>query len=136
MTDIILVILLVALVAGYIFAVSRRKKQGGNQSELVDEVAKNTELEQLKKKHFMERMRHRSDKQIDSHLVDYSEYHLSMKEYILYAVIAIVFFAFVGYLFYESVIAAIILGAAGLFYPKIQKKALLEKRKEKIKAAI
>ena len=133
MADIILVILLVALVAGYIIAVSKRKEREENQTELADEVAKNTELEQLKKKHFMERMRHRSDKQIESHLVDYAEYHLLMREYIFYAALAIIFFAFIGYLFYESFIAAIIFGAAGLFYPKIQKKTLLEKRKEKLK---
>lgn len=56
-----------------------------------------------------------------------------MREYIFYAALAIIFFAFIGYLFYESFIAAIIFGAAGLFYPKIQKKTLLEKRKEKLK---
>lgn len=49
MADIILVILLVALVAGYIIAVSKRKKREENQTELADEVAKNTELEQLKR---------------------------------------------------------------------------------------
>ncbi|RDW21715.1 type II secretion system F family protein [Oceanobacillus chungangensis] len=134
MTDIVLVIVLVGLVGGYFYSVARRKKREANPEQTPStKMEKNTELEQLKKKHFMERLQENAKKNIDTHLINYAEYHLSIKEYLLYASLAIVFFGFVGYLFYESYIAAVILGALGLLYPKVQKKALLEKRKEKLK---
>ena len=133
MTDIVLVIILAGLVGGYILSVARRKKREANPELMSAKLEKNTELEQLKKKHFMERLQENAKKNIDSHLINYAEYHLSVKEYLLYASLAIVLFGFVGYLFYESYIAAVILGALGLLYPKVQKKTLLEKRKEKLK---
>lgn len=133
MTDIVLIIVLVGLIGGYFFSVSKRKKQGSDKLDNPAAIEQNTELEQLKKKHFMDNLKEKTNKQIEGHLVDYSVYRLSIKEFVFYAIVAAGFFAFVGYLFYESTIASIIIGVLGLFYPKIQKKTLLEKRKEKLK---
>jgi tight adherence protein B len=133
LTDILLIIILLGLVGGYAFAVAKRKKREANSTLTSTNIEQNKELEQLKKKHFMEYMQARTSKQVEGHLVDYSKYTLSIKEYILYALLAVIFFSFIGYLFYESIIAVIIIGALGLFFPKFQKKTLLEKRKEKLK---
>src|SRR5699024_5073725 len=119
MTDIIIMIILVGLVITYIVVVSRRKKREMEiASGKVEDSDENTELELLKKQHFMETLKEQNDKQIETHLVDYSVYHLSIKEYIFYAVMASTLFFFVGYLFYESIIASIVSAALGLFYPK------------------
>lgn len=133
MTDILLIIILIGLIIGYFIAVSKRKKREANGLVTSDNSEENTELEMLKKKHFMEKMKAKANKEVKGHLVDYSVYHLSVKEYLFYAIIASVFFFFVGYLFYESIIAAAVIGAIGFLYPKIQKKKLLENRKEKLK---
>ncbi|WP_404453582.1 type II secretion system F family protein [Oceanobacillus kapialis] len=133
MTDILLIVLLVCLVGAYIYTVRKRKKKEEIplDSKLVNE--KNKELELLKKKHFMDKFKEKQQKEVEGHLVNYAVYRLSIREYVFYAVIACAFFAFVGYLFYESIIATIVLGALGLLYPRIQRKSLLNKRKEKLK---
>lgn len=134
MTDILLMVLLVGLVVSYIVAVSKRKKK--EKAQPIDELISkepNTELAQMKQRHFLEQMRAKENRQIEGHLTDYAVYKLSVKEYIFYATIAVVLFSFIGYLFYESLIAALITGACGLIFPKIQKKTLLERRKEKLK---
>jgi tight adherence protein B len=134
MTDIILILLLLCLVGAYFYTVRKRKKQEAAiplDSKLADK--KNKELELLKKRHFMEKHKEKQNKEVEGHLVNYAVYRLSVKEFVFYAVIAGAFFAFVGYLFYESIIAAIVLGALGLLYPKVQRKTLLNKRKEKLK---
>ncbi|WP_099158600.1 type II secretion system F family protein [Virgibacillus ndiopensis] len=134
MTDIILIILLVCLIVIYFLMVSKRKKnEKENAISGSSVIEENTELELLKKKHFMEKLKEKTSKQIDGHLVNYAVYRLSVKEYIFYATISAAFFFFVGYLFYESIIAAIVLAAFGLLYPKVQKKTLLERRKDKLK---
>lgn len=133
MTDIIIMIMLVGLVITYIVVVSKRKKREMEiASGKIEDTDENTELELLKKQHFMDTLKENSDKQIETHLVDYSVYHLSVKEYIFYAVIAATLFFFIGYLFYESIIASIVLAALGLLYPRMQKKTLQEKRKEQL----
>ncbi|MFD2630924.1 type II secretion system F family protein [Oceanobacillus kapialis] len=133
MTDILLIVLLVCLVGAYIYTVRKRKKKEAIplDSKLANE--KDTELELLKKKHFMDKFKEKQQKEVEGHLVNYAVYRLSLKEYVFYAIIACAFFAFVGYLFYESIVATIVLGALGLLYPRIQRKSLLNKRKEKLK---
>ncbi len=71
-------------------------------------------------------------KEVEGHLVDYSKYHLKTREYIFYFVLAFIALFALGHLFYESYIAAFILGGLGAFFPPMQRKSLLEKRKEKL----
>lgn len=134
LTDILIIIVLITLVVTYIVIVANRKKKEKNQDEVsLESSEKNTELEMLRKHRFMEKIKEKNERQFDTHLVDYATYHLSVKQYIYYAILAASFFFFIGYLFYESIIASFILAACGLFYPKIQKKKLLEQRKEKLR---
>lgn len=131
MTDIILVIILVILIGVYFITVSKRKKKESHDPIMdVDKAA--SEVALLRRQHHVNLLKEKTNREVETHLVDYSVYTLSIKEYILYATLAAIVFAFIGYLFYESIIAAIILGACGLFYPKIQKQTLLEKRKEQL----
>lgn len=129
MFDILLFIILGVLIITLVIVIIRRKKQ---EKEGIPTV-EHSEIDQLKKQHFMNKIKEKSKREVDTHLIDYSVYRLSIKEYLFYATIAVIFFAFVGYLFYESKIMVIIFGGLGLFYPKIQKKKLLEQRKEKLR---
>lgn len=132
MADIMLIVLLVGLVGAYILIVLKRKKKEKNTDDLISSDENYTELQILKEKHLRETQA-KSVKKIEDHLIDYSEYKLSVKEYILYATLACIFFGVIGYIFYESVLGSIIVGAAGLYYPKIQKNNLQKNRQEKLK---
>ncbi|WP_284139671.1 type II secretion system F family protein [Virgibacillus sp. LDC-1] len=135
MTDIVIMIILIALIITYIYVVMKRKKREKEIQDGLDGILEESqsEVEQLKKQHFIHLIKEKSVREIESHLVDYSVYHLSVREYVFYAIIASIFLSIIGYLFYESIIASILFAAAGLLYPKVQKKKLLEQRKEKLK---
>lgn len=133
MTDIILILLLALLVGFYIMTVSKRKKkETGMMPGQSEKETERNEIELLRRQHHVNLLKEKTNRQVETHLADYSVYNLSIKEYILYATMAIAVFAFLGYLFYESIIAAIVLGSLGLLYPRMQKKTLLEKRKDQL----
>lgn len=64
--------------------------------------------------------------------IDYNVYHLSVVEKIRYSVMAGLFLFLVGYLFYRSIILALILSSLGVFYPRIKRKQLIERRKSRL----
>lgn len=136
MTDIVILIILFALIITYILVVANRKKKEkllNQEPEAIKNLKPDTELELLKKQHFLDKVNEKSNREIETHLVDYSVYRLTIKEYVFYAIVSGGVFFAIGYLFYESFIVAGIIASLGLFYPKIQKKTLLEQRKEKLK---
>ncbi len=61
--------------------------------------------------------------------IDYNEYNMSFLEKVMYAVLAGAVLFFIGYVFYQHYVISGILALGGLFYPKIQKKKIIEKRK-------
>lgn len=61
--------------------------------------------------------------------VDYNEYNMSFLEKAMYAILAGAVLFFVGYVFYQHVVISSILALGGLFYPKLQRKKIIEKRK-------
>lgn len=69
----------------------------------------------------------------EQQLINYSEYKMTFKWFVIYAIVSGVFFSFIGYLFYKNAIVALLFSGLGLFYPKTQKKRLLEKRKDELK---
>src|SRR5699024_10033 len=129
-------IVLVALIITYIFVVVKRKKrEKATKTVGMENKGSHHDVDQVKKHHFVEKIKEKERErreQIETHLVNYAVYRLSAKEYIINAVLAITFLAFLGYLFYESWIMAVILGGVGLFFPFMRKKSLLEQRKEKL----
>lgn len=136
MTDIFIMIILVVLIATYIFVVIRRKKKDKEAKTAgMDKFDENSDVDELKKQHFIEKIKEKDrerKEQIETHLVNYSVYRLSAKEYITNAVIAVLFLGFLGYLFYENWIVAGIVAVIGLLFPFARKKSLLEQRKEKL----
>jgi len=119
----------------YIYVVVRRKKrEKALKTTGIDKAEQKTDADWLKKQYFVEKIKEkdRTKKDIETHLVDYSVYRLSVKEYLFYAVMAGMFFGFVCYLFYDTWFIAFVFGSLGLFYPFIHKKTLLEQRKEKL----
>lgn len=133
--DSILVILLIALVGIYIWKVTSRKRKERQNAQ--EEKRRNQEEEALKEKKFktifysLEKFKQEDDVE-SSHLIDYSKYKLSLKEFIFFGVLASMVFGILGKLFYDSYIMAIFLGGFGLIYPFAQKKKLLRKRKDKL----
>lgn len=61
--------------------------------------------------------------------VDYNEYNMSFLEKAMYAILAGAVLFFVGYVFYQHLIISGVLALVGLFYPKLQRKKIIEKRK-------
>lgn len=122
-----ILLLLPVIFAGYFLLNHRKKKQEkaslaeGNQNALAQKALEKQQ----------EAAKNRTRK-VEGHLIDYSKYHLSLKEYIFYMSTSMIVFFLVGYLFYESIIFSIILAGLGFIYPRIQRKKLLEKRKEKL----
>ncbi|WP_238985118.1 type II secretion system F family protein [Bacillus kwashiorkori] len=121
--DIFLYIALVLLIATYIFVVIRRKKRE-KQAEI------NDQKQFMDRKKMMEIIRSRY--QGEQRLIDYSEYTMNFKEYIVNLSIAIAILFFIGYLFYENIILAAILSLLGFIYPRIKVKELIKKRKEEL----
>ena len=63
---------------------------------------------------------------------DYNEYHMSVIEWILYAVLAGGCLFCVGYVFYQHMILSGILAIFGLMYPKIRRKQIIASRKQRL----
>ena len=66
-------------------------------------------------------------------LVDYDIYKMKPLEYCIALLAASVALLLVGYIFYRSIVLAIILIPISLFYPKIRTRQLIKKRKSELK---
>ncbi len=64
--------------------------------------------------------------------IDYNVYTLNFIEKIRYSLIAGLFLFLIGYLFYRSIILSLILAVLGVFYPRLKKTDLLDKRKNQL----
>lgn len=62
-------------------------------------------------------------------LIDYNEYKLSIKERVFYIIVAAFIIYGIGFVFYRSHILSSILSLLAFFYPRIQAKELMKKRK-------
>ncbi|WP_240419663.1 type II secretion system F family protein [Paenibacillus periandrae] len=62
-------------------------------------------------------------------LLQYNVYEMSSVELIVTVVIAMGILGGIGYVFYQHVIAALLISLAGIYYPKIRRKDLIRKRK-------
>lgn len=63
---------------------------------------------------------------------DYSEYDLSWKQRLVAVIFAGAILYMLGYIFYKSEWAAVLLAAGGLFYPKWRARSLNNRRKEEL----
>ncbi|MNZ69242.1 Bacterial type II secretion system protein F domain protein [compost metagenome] len=68
-----------------------------------------------------------------SSLTNYNQYHLSRRQFGAAAAIAAVLIFAGSYLFYHSVIVSFAAAALGLIAPRMRRKKLLDKRKERLK---
>lgn len=130
-TDLLPLLLVPVLIGFYIYLVVSRKKKEKEEAAKIESIpepsafAKRVKaLRSLSPKEFK--------KATEGHLINYGDYQLSLKQYIFYAVLAGALFYFIGYLFYENVFLAGGVALGGLYYPMIQRKVLLTKRKEKL----
>ncbi len=65
-------------------------------------------------------------------LIDYSTYTMTQKEKSMYILTAAVSMFVLGYIFYHSIVFALIISFASLFYPKIKNKQIIIKRKHEL----
>lgn len=65
-------------------------------------------------------------------LQDYNEYDMSLREKIMYSIIAGVAVFAVVYIFYHSLILSAILALSGVFYPRIKKGDIIRKNKQNL----
>jgi tight adherence protein B len=66
------------------------------------------------------------------YLVEYDEYHLSGKERWAAILMLAIPMVIVGYIFYKSIVIALILSSVGLLYPKFRRQHLIRIRKNKL----
>lgn len=66
---------------------------------------------------------------IGPQLLQYNVYEMTSTELIVTLVIAMGILGGIGYVFYQHVIAALLISLVGLYYPKIRRKDLIRKRK-------
>jgi len=64
--------------------------------------------------------------------LDYSIYKFSLGQYLFNIVLAGAGLYAIGLIFYQNQIVALLFAAAGVFYPKLRKKELLERRREEL----
>lgn len=128
-----LILLLLPIIFGAYFLLKHRKKK--KDMTAIEEDGKKADqgpsLVQIAVEKKQEANRNRNRK-VEGHLIDYSKYHLSTKEYLFYSLSAMIVLFLIGILFYENIFIALIVAALGLLFPKMQRKKLLEKRKEKL----
>lgn len=74
----------------------------------------------------------RSKRHKEAEEIDYSQYKLSMGEYLLAVLMAASVLGMIAYLFYDSWVFAGILSLASLLYPRFRRKQLLRKRKQQL----
>ncbi|HET7627425.1 MAG TPA: type II secretion system F family protein [Bacillales bacterium] len=122
--DGIIILILISLIAAYVFTVAHRKKKQievpvqREASQISSNQAPSTKI-----------IRKAESNRI---LIDYSQYHLRKTEFYKYACLAGIFFFFLGYLFYGHIIVSILMAFVGLVYPRMQRNRLLEKRKAEL----
>ncbi|HEU5140381.1 MAG TPA: type II secretion system F family protein [Bacillales bacterium] len=68
----------------------------------------------------------------DPPMVHYTKYRMGKGEYFKLALLAAVFFGFLGFLFYQNLAVALLMSLAGLLFPRFQRKKILEKRKREL----
>ena len=64
--------------------------------------------------------------------VNYEEYNLSRREYVLYSAEGLILFGIVSYFFYRSIVAFLLLSPLLVIFLKLKKKELAGKRKEEL----
>ncbi len=119
------------MVGVYFNTVRKRKKrerEGPDEQELKAESTFAKRAREIRE----EASKRRTPKQMEGHLIDYSQYKLSKKEWFFYFFAAAVVLGLLGYLFYESWIAVVIVAAIGLVFPGMRRKTLQKSRKEKL----
>lgn len=127
--DMLILLLLPVLFIVYAVAVKRRDKKKTDDEETAPKEKSSFEKRAMEIRQEADRKR---TEQVIGHLIDYSTYRINSKDFIKYFLLAGVVLFGLGHLFYESIIAAAALAGLGLFFPRIQKKRLQEKRKEKL----
>lgn len=65
----------------------------------------------------------------ESYIENYDEYRYTLTEWLLYAAAGAGTMAAVGWVFYRNILMMIMCAAAGVFYTRIRKKQLIEKRR-------
>lgn len=65
-------------------------------------------------------------------LIEYTQYHMSLYEYLFYSLIAGIVLFLIAYIFYQSIYVSIVFSFLGFFYPRIKRKELTDKRKQEL----
>ena len=127
------ILLLLPVIFGIYFYMNYKKKKDLKKKQQQGEAAATAETSFARKAREMkEEAASKRIRNVEKHLIDYAEYHLSVKEIILYGGAAVIAFFLLGMLFYENVLIAGIIAALGIFFPKMRKKTLQEQRKDKL----
>lgn len=69
---------------------------------------------------------------VQKELKDYNEYRMTLKEFVLYVLLALAGLGVLSYIFYRSWIVFLILAPVALAFPRYRKKQLIEKQKQEL----
>ncbi len=68
----------------------------------------------------------------DQGLPHYTEYQLSKKEYLFALCVGVLVTSMIGMLFYKHWLGVIVIGCLGLYYPRIRRQALLDRKRSQL----
>lgn len=117
----IIIVILVGIIIVRRVIISKKDKKIKKQHDLKEQ--------ELRKKS-MEAIRRRSIG--GETLIDYATYQLTLQERIKYTLIAAAVIFGVSHIFYDSLIVSGLASCLGIFYPRIKRKDLTEKRKNEL----
>jgi tight adherence protein B len=113
--DIFSTILLVILAASVVIAIAYIKLRTNN-NHVKTETKEKTKIQHS-----------------GSSFIDYGQYKMRPLEYYIALLISAIAIYLIGYIFYRSVILALLLTPLSLFYPRIRIKQIIKKRKSELK---
>ncbi|MDY0408535.1 type II secretion system F family protein [Paracerasibacillus soli] len=117
----IVIIILLGIIFTRRILISRNKKKQLKEHELKEKQLRERSIAAIR------------DRTIGGEkLIDYATYKISFQEFIKYSCIAGAAIFGTAYLFYGNVIIAGVAACFGTFYPKFQRKNLIEKRKDQL----
>ncbi|SDZ18267.1 tight adherence protein B [Evansella caseinilytica] len=127
-----LILLVIPIILIVYLITARRRKQAEKKKQFEENTPQEQSSFAKRAAEIKAEAAKKKIRQVEGHLVDYSTYKMQPKEYLFYLVIAMAVLFFLGQLFYESLIVSLLLCGLGFLFPRMQRKSLLQKRKEKL----
>ncbi|MGX7417491.1 type II secretion system F family protein [Carnobacterium gallinarum] len=123
--NIVGVVVATVLMVVLIIKIQKRKAKAAKENA----EKKQEELHKKKIRATQMRIIHQRQQDGIGELIDYADYHMNLKEWIVAVIGAGLVFSILGYIFYEKPVIILLMSLFGLFFPIQRRKQLLVTRK-------